>query len=430
MNSLTDLRRTLDHHADLATERVADPAAVARTTAVHHRITAVRRRRRTVGGGALALALAGVGLTALQVRHDSQPLPTGPVVLGERAPGSIRSLGYAYDATGQAQVVSGSGTIRLARSDTPRLLSWTLHDASSVRFTVPGDEVHRTDATHFRDFLYVPAGQAETIPVEVAGGSVGVATYALSDRIHPAGYTRDGVTYRGKVAGVPLLAARIEDGTTELTTTYVAPDGPVRIGVMCTPLPKGYTLNVSLNGEGRISSGGAPCDSDGSFDPGATASTQLRQGHPGRTVTVRVWISRSTHDATPVPVADLPGLRMGVGVYGPVDQVRVGGYAVPRTIEAEGQTWTLGDLVQGRTGRTLALTPDGTDRMAAVAWHTHGRTRVYFRAGAATPTGSGSDSGSGKAAMGDLWVPATSTAHARVTRGHGTFGMVAYDPVD
>jgi hypothetical protein len=426
MNSLTDLRRTLDQHAD----EVADPASVARTTAVHHRIAVVRRRRRAVAGGALALVLVAVGATAVQVQRDSQVSPFGPVVLGERAPGTIRSLGYAYDATGGSQVISGSGRIVVASAPTPQLISWTLRDATSVRFTMPDDEVHRTGVSHFHDFLYVPAGQDATIPVDVSGGSVGVATYALSDRVTPPGYTRDGVTYRQQVAGTTLLGARIEDGTTELRTSYVAPAGPVRIGVMCTPLPKGYVVNVSLDGRGRVSSGGAPCDSDGGFDPGAHSSTQLRHGQPGSTVTVRVWISRSFTDAALVPASALPRLRMGVGVYGPVDQVHAGGYAVPRSIEAEGHAWTLGEVAQGRTGRVLSLPAADGDRMAAVAWHTSGTTRVHFRAGSATPTGSGTNAAGGQAAMGDLWIPAGSPAHARVTRGDGTFALVAYERAD
>ncbi|HET7431750.1 MAG TPA: hypothetical protein VFJ89_09615 [Nocardioides sp.] len=425
MNTLTDLRRTLDQHAD----DVADPAAVARTAAVHHRISVVRRRRQAVSGGALALVLAAVGLTALQVRQDAPVSPTGPVVLGERAPGSIRSLGYAYDATGRTQVIDGSGTIEVAGATTPRLLSWTLRDASSVRFTLPGDEVHRTEVSHFRDFLYVPAGQAASIPVRVAGGSVGVATYALSDRVTPPGYTEDGVTYRSTVAGTPLLTARIEDGTTELTTSYVEPHGQVRIAVMCSGLPHGYTLNVSLNGQGRISSGGAPCDSDGTFDPGASAATQIPQHHPGRLVRMRVWISTSMRDATPVPAARLPHLRMGVGVYGPVDMVGVGGWVQPRTIEAQGHTWTVGDVNEGRSGRVLALARHGSDRLATVAWHTHGRTTVSFRTDHTTPAGSGS-AGGGKAAISDLWVPATTMPRASLRRGEGTFGIVAYDRVD
>ena len=56
MNTLSDLRSTLDEHA----ERVPDGEAVVRTAAVHHRVSVVRRRRRAVGAGALALVVAAV----------------------------------------------------------------------------------------------------------------------------------------------------------------------------------------------------------------------------------------------------------------------------------------------------------------------------------------------------------------------------------
>lgn len=429
MNTLTDLRRTLDRHADDVADAGTDAVTVTRTTAVHHRIAVVRRRRRTVGAGVVSLALlAGVAAVVLP-RGTSDALPTGPVVLGERAPGSISSLGYAFDATGRSQVIRGSGKLRLGESDTPRLLSWTLHGATTARFTLPGPEVHRTTVTHFGDFLYVPAGEAGPILVSAPGGSVGIATYDLSDRVTPAGYTRDGVTYRSTVAGTSLLTARIADDTTDVTTSYVAPDGPIQVRVMCTPLPRGYVVNVSLNGHGRVSSGGAPCDSDGTFDPGASGYVQLRQGKPGRRVVVRAWISRSFRDANAVPASELRDPRIGVGVYGPVEQVRVGGYQVPRTLEAEGRTWTLGDLDEGRPGDTLGFAVTAADRMAAVAWHSSGRSTIDVRVGRDVTSSGESESG-GRAAMPGIWVPGGSTVRVTMPRGEGTFGAVLYDRVD
>ena len=426
MNSLTDLRRTLDRHAD----DVADPATIARTTAVHHRIAVVRRRRRAAGAGVLSLALlAGVAGLAIPRLGDHEVLPAGPVVLGEQAPGSIRSLGYAFDATGQSQVIRGSGKIRLGESDTPRLLSWTLSDATTARFTLPGPEVHRTKVTHFGDFLYVPAGEPGPILVSAPGGSVGIATYAVSDRVTPPGYTRDGVTYRSTVAGTSLLTARIADGTSDVSSSYVAPDGPVQVRVLCTSLPRGYVVNVSLNGQGRVSSGGAPCDSDGTFDPGASGYVQLRQGRPGERVVVRAWVSRSMRDATAVPASELSDARIGVGVYGPVDQVRLGGYQVPRTIEAEGRTWTLGDLDQGRPGDVLGFAATPADRMATAAWHSTGRSTIDVRVDGDV-TSSGESASGGQAAMPGIWVPGGSRMRVTMPRGSGAFGAALYNRVD
>lgn len=424
MNTLDDLRETLGRHA----EDVAGPTDVARSAAVHHRVAVVRRRRRAVGTGVLAAAVIAGSAVVAWPRSDPDAAPAGPVVLGERAPGSFRSLGYAFDATGSSQVIHGTGRIRFAASDTPRLISWTLHGTRQARFTMPGPEEHTTSVTHFRDFLFVPAGETGPILVGARGGTVGVATYALSSRVTPAGYTRDGVTYRRSVGGTQLLAARIADGTTDLSTTYTTPGGPVDIKTMCTRLPQGYAVNVSLNGHGFVSSGGS-CDADATFDPGAGGYTEFDQVKPGRTMVVRAWISRSMRDQTPVPPADLPHVRLGIGVYGPVDLVHVGGYAVPRTIEAEGHTWTTADVDQGSSGRTLRLGAAGRDRMAMVPWHSITRSVVSFSAG--RDMGSrGETMAHGRGALNDLWVPAGSPVRVRMTTGEGTFGVVLYERVD
>ena len=96
MNTLSDLRRTLDQHAG----DVADPAAVARAAAVHHRVAVVRRRRRAVGAGVLALVVAAGVTTAVWPRGSQEPAPAAPVVLGQRAPTTIGSLGYTYRTDG------------------------------------------------------------------------------------------------------------------------------------------------------------------------------------------------------------------------------------------------------------------------------------------------------------------------------------------
>jgi hypothetical protein len=143
---------------------------------------------------------------------------------------------------------------------------------------------------------------------------------------------------------------------------------------------------------------------------------------------VRAWISRSMRDQTPVPSADLPHVRLGIGVYGPVDLVHVGGYAVPRTIEAQGHTWTTADVDQGSSGRTLRLAAAGRDRMAMVAWHSITHGVVTFRAGRDVSS-SGETMAPGKGALNDLWVPAGGRVRVRMT-GEGTFGAVLYERVD
>lgn len=421
MNTLTDLRRTLDRHAD----DVADPSAVARTTAVHHRIAAVRRRRRA-GVGVAGALVAVAGVATVQLR--SEPVsPAGPVVLGQRAPRTMTSLGYTYRATGSSQVIHGRGTVVLARSNTPRLLSWTTDRAATVTFVLPGHEVHRTRVTGFHDFLAVPVDLATRVRVSAGTASVGVATYALTDAA-PAGYTKAGVTYREVVAGTRLLTAAIGDaGDTSVSSSFVAPRGYVTLGVMCTNLPKGDVVNVSFGNGGPVSSSG--CDSDGTFDPGASSLTGFHSAHPGHPVRVHAWISTGFHDLTQIPSGSLPGSRLGVGVYGPVAQARVGGVSVPTEIENGGHAWRLSSTSTSRSGRIRTAPYGAADRVATVIWHTHGHSMVQVSAGSQTPTASASAQG-GTGSLPDLWLPAGATLRAEVTRGSGTLGVAFYEQVD
>jgi hypothetical protein len=422
MNTLEDLRETLGRHAD----DVADPAAVARTAAVHHRVAVVRRRRRTVGTGAVALALVAGAAVAVWPRSAREPAPAGPVVLGQRAPATLGSLGYTYDATGRSQVVHGSGTVVVPRSRTPQLLSWTTDRPATVTFVLPGHEVHRTRVTGFGDFLLLPAGVESRVRVRAAGTEVGVATYALGDRA-PAGVTGDGLTYRKVVAGTHLLAARFgEPGATSVTLSYRATGGPVSVGVMCTALPHGAVVNVSFDRDGAVSAGA--CDSDGTFDPGASSLSQLRPGHRGQTVEVRAWLSPGFHDSTPLAAGSVAGLRLGLGVYGPVAQRPLGGTRVPTVVESGGHTWRLVGRTTHATDAPLRVPGAPVDRIATLAWHTHGHTVLTFGVDGETPTGSSSTGGSG--ALPDLWVPAGAEVRASASKGHGSYGIATYERVD
>jgi hypothetical protein len=424
MNTITDLRATLDRHAD----DVADPAAVARTLAVHHRIAAVRRQRRAAGTGILALAVvAVVGVATLhQSSHDQ--IPAAPVVLGQRAPATFKSLGYTYRTDGHGETFGTRGTLRLSSSKQPRLFSWTSDGAATVQVTTPDGNV-LTSPPRFHDFAVVPPGISGKLSVRVDHGRVGLASYVLTAAT-PAGYTRDGITFRASVDRGRLLAARVGAGVTELRTSYVAPGGQVAVTLMCSGLPKGYTLNVALNHRGRVSSEGGPCDSDGGFDPGSASSARFPHvGVPGTTVPVRMWVSTSVKDSHVVPASKLPHLRLGVAVYGPVQLVKLGGNEVERYLEYAGHTWALTRSVSGSTDRELSLPGAPVDRVGAMAWSTHGRTTVYFGAGSGPLQGGGSASG-GQASIDSLWVPAGQPAHGKVTRGTGTFGIALYQRID
>jgi hypothetical protein len=143
---------------------------------------------------------------------------------------------------------------------------------------------------------------------------------------------------------------------------------------------------------------------------------------------VRAWVSTGFHDATPIPPGSVPGLRVGVGVYGAVAQERVAGANVPTVVESRGHMWRLTTTAATTTGAPVHPPAAAADRIASVVWRTHGHTRVTVRAGSQTPTGSSSPGGGG--ALPDLWVPAGAALRASVTGGTGSVGVAFYERTD
>ena len=420
MNTLSDLRSTLDAHAD----RIPDGEAVVRAAEVHHRVAVVRRRRRAVGAGALALVVATtVGLIGVHRASSTPP----PVVFGVRAPETLTSLGYTYRTDGTAETFARHGSLKVSASRTPRLYTWTTDRPVAVRMVLPNGEVWHSSKTSFTDFVQVAAGQSGTLRISVPSGHVGLAAYTLTDAA-PTGYTKDGTTYRQSVAGTPLLAAAVSDqGQSELRTTYVATGGQVDLHLACSGLPRGYAVNVSLNGDGRVSSGGS-CDEGTWFDPASGGFSGLPDRSAGTRVRVRVWVSTGFTDGHVVPASRVPELRLGIGVYGPASNRSIGGYRLPTTVEQDGHTWALASTASS-DGAPLRLPATGRDRVAGMAWQIRGSAQVEFRAGSRS-TPSGSQVAGGKAAMGSLWVPAGQVPQARIRKGTGTFGVALYERTD
>jgi hypothetical protein len=425
MNTLTDLRRTLDQHA----EDVADPAAVARTAAVHHRIGVVRRRRRAVGAGAVSLVLlVGVAL-AIFPRGSSDALPAAPTVLGVTAPTTQQALGYTYRTDGHGEAFDRTGSVTVASSDKPRLYSWTTDGASPVRIALPDGQVMHSTEGEFHDFVVVSPGDSGKLTVHVDRGRVGLASYTLTDAA-PVGYTKGGVTFRQTVAGRPLLTAAISDpGQTEITASYVIPDGPVQEHVFCSGLAKGQTLHLSVAGQDREWLGHDNCDAEGTFDPGASGFGQFQSGRPGTSLPVRLYVTAGVKDQRVLPASQVTGLRMGFGMYGAVAETRVGGWRVENTVEEYGHTWAL-TTTRSSAGAPITAAAADRDRVANVVWNTTGHvTTVSFRAGS-SQTGAERFSGGGRGGIPGLWAPALADVHLHLSRGQGTFGVALYERAD
>jgi hypothetical protein len=423
MTSLTDLRNTLADHAG----RVPDAETIVRADAVRHRVAAVRRRRRAVGAGGLALVVATT-LGVLGIHRDSSD--PAPVVLGVRAPDTMTSLGYTYQADGWAYTVDGSGSVKIGASDKPRLISWTVQGSPTVRFVLPNGEIWNSRASHFRDFVALPAGQSGTLQISAGGGRAGVATFTLTDA-PPEGYTKEGITFRRTVATAPLLGAVVGDlGQTDVSTSYVVPRGRESLHVLCTGL-KGGTVHVWVNGRERLS---GDCNDSETFDPGTGTSYTFRMSHAGRTVPLRVWVSKGgLKSQTPLAAGSAPRLRLGVGIYGPVETqgVGAGGLRVDTFVEQDGHLWQSGvvtGMSNGEDTRDLGEGPNTFQGPALAVWDTTGTTRISFEAPGMPSAGGSYPAGGG--GLGDLWVPRGAAVHLRLIRGSGPIGLAFYRRAD
>jgi hypothetical protein len=428
MNTLTDLRTTLGEHA----EAVRDAEVTVRLAAVHHRVADVRRRRRAVGTGAVALALlAGVAAVAVpRVTNDAQP--AAPVLLGDRAPTTEKALGYTYRTDGKGTSFLLSGSLDVPKSDEPRLYSWTTSMNTRISLRLPNNEVWHSDESDFRDYVVVPPGNGGTIEVSAEHGSVGIASYRLTDAIPVGGYSKDGITFRNEVAGTSLVRGFVTDeGQTDAATSYVVPPGRVALHLVCSGIPRGDSVHVSIDGRPATVAEPGSCDAADDFDPASSNTyTMPARGKPGTRVPVRVWLANSSDvgDTTALAAGSAPDLRVGLGVYGVPNPITFDRARVEQYVERGGHTFRF---VTGRWrnhGRHLLLGPALVDRAAEVVFRTPGSTLIRYRAGAFHTTGR--FGGGGYQGFGGLFAPAGADVRVHLVEGTGAFGIALYERTD
>jgi hypothetical protein len=331
MNTLQDLRSTLDAHA----ASVHDHAALARSSAVHGRARAIRRRR----FAAVAATVAVVALAATTVpllSRGSAPVPADRQLIGKVAPATLTSLGYTYDFENGVEGGEKHATIRLRASAEPRLVTWA-SDAADVGILATAGALHlRSSATDFDDFVYVAPGESGRWTIRAGGAAAAIAVYELADEA-PEGITVEGITFRQQVGDEELIDAVIgEAGQSDLTFQVALPAGGLRVAELCAGVPDGFVANVEVDQRGVASSGGC---GDDTFDPGSGSASWYDAGdlgEPGTVVTVRTWVSR-LHDGEPVALDDV---RLGLAAYSLAPPVTtVAGWRVPDVVEHDGHRW-------------------------------------------------------------------------------------------
>jgi hypothetical protein len=421
MNTLDDLRRTLDAHAG----DVHDDVHHARTAAVRGRAAVVRRRR--AAGVATAAALAVVGAVGIpQLVGDPGPDPLG-------APDTRTALGWTYQLSDTVRAEGGRLTLEVEQSDVPRLVSWATDGADQdvvVRTGWPGR--FHSSADDFGDHVQLPPGYEGTVRVTGAAG-LSLATYTLDPLTTPAGVGEGPRTFREDVAGFDLLGAVAgEPGQTSVEFDLVPEDATTWVGYYCENLPKGTRMHVNWVGAaGSLVFGG--CDAVSSFDPGGSPGTGFTPGkRAGTQQTLRLWVTRG---GDPVADGEIPELRLGLGAYTstetPVDLV---GIEQRREIEFAGHVYRLAEVVTAGTGESPRLeVPEDGQFVVGSAFGGRGSLSVTLTADGQPVGGTTRFSVGGVGGSGETAVPAGSTVELdfgrsleRVDRS----GLSLYERVD
>lgn len=374
MNTLQDLRASLDQHAGDIT---ADATTQARVSAVRAR--AVRLRRRQSGGVAAAAAAvaAVVAVTAWLPNGTPQPAEQDRTLLGREAPAEMSALGYTYAFEDGVESRDGASSIELERSDEPRLLTWAA-EAGTVKLVGPGREARVSDGVEFDDWLVVPPGSEGVYTVHE--DETALAVYELTDD-RPAGTTVDGITFRDDVAGALLLDAAVADpGEGELSISFVAPGGEVRISSVCADGGRGVWVHIDIDGQrGGFSSG--PACTDYTFDPGGGGgTTSAAVARPGERVTLRMYLT----DGERGPRVDPADVRLGLGAYRvpePVARV-VPGFGTSELTEHDGHLWKYQRSVRGgRAGQLTVTNPGPAPLLVEGSFTAERGTTVVFEDG-------------------------------------------------
>jgi hypothetical protein len=349
MNTLQDLRATLDQHA----AEVGDDSTSARVAAVHGRARVVRRRRAAgVGAAAVLAVVATAGVPWLT--GDRSPAPTDRELLGRTAPAQLTALGYTYEFERGVENRSGSSRLELDRSDEPRLISWAAD--SPVELVDNVKDVDLSDRVDFDDWVYVPPGSDGTWTARA--DATALAVYTLTDEA-PAGVTLDGITYRDQVAGDRLLGAEVgEVGQDEVSVTYTVPEGDTRWAPFCTGGAADAWIHLDLGDRLGEMISGPSCD-DPTFDPGGFGGSSGGHGRTGETITATLYLT----DGQDGPRLSLDDVRLGLGVYETAAPTsRIGGFEPAGQVEYDGHLWEYDGADAARPGTTeLDLTNSGDD---------------------------------------------------------------------
>lgn len=328
MNTLDDLRTTLDRHA----EDLDDTGRSVRPVAVHARIRAVRRRRAGIVATAAALALVGGVAAVSSLRSPGTPQPAS--VVGVDVPETIDVLGFPYVLDDTASLgdddrhalseVRGERAITLVGSGLGDGSATLLSDGEPVARVRSGDE------------LAAPVPVGETRPLlEVrydgtpSDARAGIAVYEATGEL-ASGVSNGRAVFRETYAGQPLLGAAFSEAGGSSVTFRAGAARIARIALYCDG-PGGLWVGVEVDGRPAV---GSSCGADGSDATTGTSVTLDDLGPGEHEVAVR--LTRGPRG----PAVEDDGVTIGAGLYAvELSPTRLFGSTLEHRIEHAGRTW-------------------------------------------------------------------------------------------
>lgn len=333
MNTLDDLRATLDQHA----EGLQDTAEHTRVAAVRRRVRVVRRRRASATAVAAVLVVAAGVAAVGSLRSPDRVEPAGPAVVGVDVPAEVSVLGFPYALSDSGPVEDPDEVVAVDELAVPRVVSLVGGDLGSGSATLFADGVAVSRVTGDEVGAPVPLsvdGAKLRVRYDDApdGARSGLAFYEATGE--PAPGVADGaIVFRDTVGSATLVDAGFSGETSEVALTYRGDLADLRLATDCATDEKGMWLTVEVDGQQASS---APCVWDGDRDPAGTWLDTVERWSDRQQHTVRAFLTRGSWDPAAI---DTPA-RVGLALY-EQGTTRVGSSDVPSLVEAYGRTWEL-----------------------------------------------------------------------------------------
>lgn len=330
MSTLHELRLTLEEHA----ESIHDDERLERAASVHRRVRAVRRRRVTVASAAAAVVVVAAVAVAGRFSADPEPVPAEQWH-GVEVPREVELAAGTYDLEEIRDLEPG-------REVTFPLLDEGQVERRAVALVASGlGDGTATLLSHGRPVTRLVEGRElsptlalwlTTLEVELdgapVGASVGVALYDGPDTLYPQ-----------RLADGELVASASAPDEATVEVTVEAALDELTLSTVCSTATGEFTMTI--DGEQVVSEG--RCSQHRRYEDGSINTlpdTNRADRMAGfiepedlQVVEHTIRVERSE-----------PGISVGVYVLG--DGPEVLGQQVAETVEYQGRTWTLDQVIR------------------------------------------------------------------------------------